>query len=63
MKGMKSVEYRIWTRSFAKLPRPTDVRFIYLSDIRSKLRSLRSKRHHANFKLSHIKTPSAGRVY
>jgi len=49
MKGMKSFEYRIWARSFLSANKD----FVYLNDIREKMRGMRSIRHDKNFKMSH----------
>jgi len=46
MKGTKSLEYRIWARSFTKRSRGFD----YLFDIREKMRKIRSIRLGKNFK-------------
>ena len=56
MKGMKSVEYRIWARSYLKggLGRKG---FDYLNAIREQMRTLRSYRLDMNFKVSHYKKP------
>lgn len=40
MKGMKSIEYRIWSRSFNKKKKD----FIYLTKVRNKMRKIRSIR-------------------
>ena len=49
MKGMKSLEYRIWARSFNKLESKID-RFNYLSKVQNKMRKIRSIRLDKNFK-------------
>lgn len=46
MKGMKSYEYRIWSRSFNKKRKDYE----YLKDIRDKMRNVRSIRVDKNFK-------------
>nr|AYE93203.1 LAGLIDADG homing endonuclease [Termitomyces sp.] len=43
MKGMKSIEYRIWARSFNKMKTGTE-RFVYLTKVRDQLKSIRSIR-------------------
>lgn len=50
MKGMKSLEYRIWARSFNKLKKGTE-RFLYLTAVRDQMRSIRSIRLDKNFKV------------
>jgi hypothetical protein len=50
MKGMKSLEYRIWARSFNKL-KVGEARFEYLSKIRNQMRNIRSIRLDKNFKI------------
>jgi hypothetical protein len=45
MKGMKSLEYRLWSRSFNKRKRG----FEYLLKIREKMRNVRSMRFDKNF--------------
>lgn len=46
MKGMKSLEYRIWARSFNKKKDSTS-----LKKIQELMRSIRSIRHDKNFKM------------
>jgi hypothetical protein len=50
MKGMKSLEFRIWSRSFNKKKTGT-VRFKYLTKIRDQMRNIRSIRLDKNFKI------------
>ena len=47
MKGMKALEYRIWARSFNKQKKD----FSYLSEIRNKMRNIRSIRLDKTFKI------------
>jgi hypothetical protein len=56
MKGMKALEYRIWSRSFYKMTRGSKG-FDYLNETREQLRKIRSMRLNSHFKLSHYKTP------
>lgn len=49
MKGMKSLEYRIWARSFKKVKRGP-ARYDYLTGIRDQMRGIRSIRLDKNFK-------------
>lgn len=51
MKGMKSLEYRLWARSFNKRKRG----FEYLSKMRDRMRKIRSIRYDKNFKRIHKK--------
>jgi hypothetical protein len=53
MKGMKSVEFRIWERSFNSKCVGKD-RFDYLLNIQTKIRKLRSIRLNVKFKVSHF---------
>ena len=50
MKGMKSLEYRIWARSFNKI-KAGQARFEYLTKIRNQMRNIRSIRLDKNFKI------------
>lgn len=51
MKGMKSLEYRIWARSFTKGQKNVGPeRFEYLTKIRDQMRQIRSIRLNKNFK-------------
>jgi LAGLIDADG endonuclease len=50
MKGMKSLEYRIWSRSFNKF-KAGSVRFDYLTKVRNQMRKIRSIRLDKNFKI------------
>jgi hypothetical protein len=50
MKGMKSLEYRIWAGSFNKY-KPGQIRFEYLNKIRNQMRNIRSIRLDKNFKI------------
>jgi hypothetical protein len=50
MKGIKSLEYRIWAGSFNK-HKPGKVRFEYLNKIRNQMRNIRSIRLDKNFKI------------
>jgi hypothetical protein len=50
MKGMKSLEYRIWARSFNKMKIGKE-RFEYLSKVRNQMRQIRSIRLDKAFKL------------
>ncbi len=50
MKGMKSLEYRIWARSFNKI-KVGQARFEYLTKVRNQMRNIRSIRLDKNFKL------------
>ena len=47
MKGMKSLEYRIWARSFSKIKKD----FKYMTDIQNLMRNIRSIRLDKNFKM------------
>jgi hypothetical protein len=50
MKGMKALEYRIWSRSFNKKKAGSD-RFDYLTKVRNQMRNIRSIRLDKNFKI------------
>lgn len=50
MKGMKSLEFRIWARSFNK-DKSGQERFEYLTKVRDQMRKIRSIRLDKNFKL------------
>ena len=50
MKGMKSLEYRIWARSFNKI-KAGQARFEYLSKVRNQMRNIRSIRLDKNFQI------------
>ena len=50
MKGMKSLEYRIWARSFSKM-KTGEERFIYLTKVRDQMRKIRSIRLDKDFKI------------
>lgn len=50
MKGMKSLEYRIWSRSFDK-KKVRQERFNYLTKVRNQMRNIRSIRLDKNFKV------------
>lgn len=50
MKGMKALEYRIWSRSFNKKKAGSD-RFDYLTKVRSQMRNIRSIKLDKNFKI------------
>ena len=50
MKGMKALEYRIWSRSFNKL-KVGPARFEYLTKVRNQMRNIRSIRLDKNFKI------------
>lgn len=50
MKGMKALEYRIWSRSFNKKKARSD-RFDYLTKVRNQMRNIRSIRLDKNFKI------------
>jgi hypothetical protein len=50
MKGMKSLEFRIWSRSFNKEKTGT-IRFEYLTKVRNQMRNIRSIRLDKNFKI------------
>jgi hypothetical protein len=52
MKGMKSLEYRIWARSFSKMKKGLE-RFIYLNRVRDMMKNIRSIRLDKAFKISH----------
>ena len=49
IKGIKSLEYRIWARSFNKSKQ--DNRYVYLKNVREQIRTIRSIRLDKNFKL------------
>ena len=50
MKGMKSIEFRIWARSYKKAK--TDLnKYVYLTKVRDQMRKIRSIRFDKNFKL------------
>jgi hypothetical protein len=52
MKGMKSLEYRIWARSFTKGQNYAGPeRFEYLTKVRNQMRQIRSIRLDKNFKI------------
>jgi hypothetical protein len=51
MKGMKSLEYRIWARSFNK-KLIGSTRFEYLSKVQTQMRNIRSIRLDKNFKIT-----------
>jgi len=50
MKGMKALEYRIWSRSFNKI-KAGSARFDYLTKVRNQMRNIRSIRLDKNFKI------------
>lgn len=50
MKGMKSLEYRIWARSFNKI-KVGQARFEYLTKVRNQMRNIRSIRLDKNFQI------------
>lgn len=50
MKGMKSLEFRIWSRSFNKI-KVGSARFDYLTKVRNQMRNIRSIRLDKNFKI------------
>jgi hypothetical protein len=50
MKGMKSLEYRLWSRSFNKT-KVGSVRFEYLTKVRNIMRKIRSIRLDKNCKI------------
>jgi hypothetical protein len=50
MKGMKALEYRIWSRSFNKI-KAGSVRFDYLTKVRNQMRNIRTIRLDKNFKI------------
>jgi tRNA-dihydrouridine synthase len=50
MKGMKSLEYRIWARSFSKMKKGLE-RFIYLTRVRNIMKNIRSIRLDKAFKI------------
>lgn len=50
MKGMKSLEYRIWARSFSKMKKGQE-RFDYLTKVRDQMRKIRSIRLDKAFKI------------
>lgn len=50
MKGMKAVEFKIWSRSFNKM-KAAPSRFDYLTTVRDKMRNIRSIRLDKNFKI------------
>jgi Cytochrome C and Quinol oxidase polypeptide I/LAGLIDADG endonuclease len=52
MKGMKSLEYRIWARSFSKMKKGIE-RFIYLTKVRDQMKNIRSIRLDEAFKIIH----------
>jgi virulence-associated protein VapD len=52
MKGMKSLEYRIWARSFSKMKKGIE-RFIYLTRVRDMMKNIRSIRLDPAFKIIH----------
>lgn len=54
MKGMKALEYRIWSRSFNKKIRGKG--FEDLSKVQQQMRNIRSIRLDKNWKISHYKT-------
>lgn len=57
MKGMKSLEYRIWARSFNK--KMTGIkRYEYLLAVQAQMRHIRSIRMDKNFKITRRGTPS-----
>lgn len=54
MKGMKSLEYRIWSRSFKKMKKGNCfARFVYLTKVRDQMRNIRSIRLDNAFKVVH----------
>lgn len=55
MKGMKSLEYRIWARSFNKMKTST-ARFEYLTKVRDQMRNIRSIRLNKLFSIIEKKT-------
>jgi len=54
MKGVKSLEYRIWARSFTKSTRGSKG-FTYLNEVRDQMRKLRSVRYDKNFQAVYCK--------
>ena len=54
MKGMKSLEFRIWARSYNKVKSGPE-RFKYLSKVRDQMRNIRSIRLDKNFNVIDIK--------
>jgi len=56
MKGMKSLEFRIWARSFNKMTHGSKG-FDYFNQTREQLHKIRSIRLNTQLKLSHYKTP------
>jgi hypothetical protein len=52
MKGMKSLEFRIWSRSYAQKSKGVE-RYLYLTKVRNQMRNIRSIRLNKNFMVSH----------
>lgn len=52
MRGMKSLEYRIWARSFNKMKKGQE-RFTYLTKVRDQMRNIRSIRLDKTFNVIH----------
>lgn len=50
IKGIKSLEYRIWARSFNNKSKQ-DNRYVYLTNVREQIRTIRSIRLDKSFKL------------
>lgn len=50
MKGMKSLEFRIWSRSFNKMKKEKNI-YIYLNKVQTQMRKIRSIRLDKNFKI------------
>lgn len=53
IKGIKSLEYRIWSRSFNKTTQGNK-NYDYLCKVQEQIRHIRSIRHDKNFKFSHF---------
>jgi hypothetical protein len=59
MKGMKSLEFRIWSRSFKKREKYSgSERYEYLAKIQDQMRNIRSIRMNENFQVTHHKFKS-----
>lgn len=60
MKGMKSLEFRIWSRSFKKREKyPASERYEYLAKIQDQMRNIRSIRMNENYQVTHHKFKSS----
>lgn len=60
MKGMKSLEFRIWSRSFKKREKyPASERYVYLAKIQDQMRNIRSIRMNENYSITHHKFKSS----